>query len=63
MKSRVNKGDKARIVSEMANYIENHPDNCTRDVMLLQFSQDEVDTNFADASEEVKRRQNQRAAA
>lgn len=60
---RTNKTEKARIVSEMADYIQNHGDNCTRETMLLQFSQGEVDAHFADARAEVERRSNERKAA
>ncbi|CDZ43224.1 Hypothetical protein NGAL_HAMBI1146_59970 [Neorhizobium galegae bv. officinalis] len=41
---KINKSERTRVVSEMAAYMREHGDNCTRETLLLQFSQNEVDT-------------------
>lgn len=58
---RINKDGTNRLINEMADYIEEHGDNCTEATMLCQYSQNEVATCFPSARNEVRRRQLQRA--
>lgn len=60
--SRDNKGENERLITEMADYIEEHGDNCTEATILCQYSQNEVATCFPSARDEVRRRRLQRAA-
>lgn len=50
-----NKNQKARVVAAMADYMLQNGDHCTRDTLLLQFSQAEIDSFSADAREVANR--------
>ncbi|MDP9875613.1 hypothetical protein [Agrobacterium tumefaciens] len=60
--SRANKGENERLISEMADYIEENGDNCTEATMLCRYTQNEVATCFPAARDEAHRRRLQRAA-
>ncbi|WP_107678070.1 hypothetical protein [Agrobacterium sp. LAD9] len=59
---RIDQKKKASVVSKMAQYMIDNPDNCTRETLLLEFTQEEVDTCHADARAEANSRQNREAA-
>lgn len=40
---RINKKDRTKTVREMADYMLSHSHNCTRDTLLLQFTNEEID--------------------
>ncbi|MBT9373210.1 hypothetical protein [Rhizobium sp. CSW-27] len=52
---RINKNEKARTVAEMANFMMANADHCTRETLLLQFSQAEIDIYQAEARERANR--------
>lgn len=60
--SRANKGENERLITEMADYIEENGDNCTETTMLCRYSQNEVSTCFSAARDEVHRRRERNAA-
>ena len=59
---RINKNEKARIVADMADFMLANGEHCTRETLLLQFSQVEVDTYQAEARERANRLAAQKAA-
>lgn len=44
-----NKSERARLVREMSQYMLDQGEHCTRETLLLQFTQNEVDTYSAEA--------------
>ncbi|MBB4146049.1 hypothetical protein [Rhizobium rhizoryzae] len=40
---RINKKDRTKTVREMADYMRKHSANCTREILMLQFTNEEID--------------------
>lgn len=40
---RINKKDRTKTVREMADYMRKHSANCTRETLMLQFTNEEID--------------------
>lgn len=55
------KKDGARITREMADYMLANGENCTRDTLLLQFTQAEIDTYSDQARSLANEHQNKAA--